>query len=318
MSPLEHIEKHHDHTHEDDNAGLGSALDYMRENKNKAVKSFVNNKGLFVGLILVFILILVFTTNINFQSSAEVMKLSLTVFVFGFCSYTMYVNCADSGTRAGKNTSAYRNAKTDYEDVKTKIVEGKKQHLLGDFCRAYIDEELRNARNEILEGVGLEYKDYIKKWVGEDKATIKASTDLSEREKDAVIAANSIKPLKLTPEMILRRERTYKRRAPLGKSPHSRRNIQYITKLISTIVTSIFTCMLALEVIGNPSWATFAELCLKLLMVLLSGFSGYKMGYENITIDTVNYIQDQTDLLHQFEQYLEQQCAEKCAEANNG
>lgn len=316
-APLEHIEKHHD-THEDDHAGLGGALDYMRDSKNKAVKSFVNNKGLFVGLILVFIVILVFTTNINFHSSAEVLKLSLTVFVFMFCSYSMYVNCADSGTRAGKSTKLYRQAQTQYEEVKTRIIEGKKQHLLGHFCRAYIDEELRNARNEILEGVGLEYKDYIKKWVGEDKATIKASTDLSEREKDAVIAANSVKPLKLTPEMILRRERTYKRRAPLGKSPQARRNTQYVTKLITTIITSIFTCMLALDVIGNPSWATFAELCLKLLMVLLSGFSGYKMGYESITVDTVNYIYDQTDLLHQFELYLEHQRAETSVEANNG
>ena len=39
-------------------------------------------------------------------------------------------------------------------------------------------------------------------------------------------------------------------------------------------------------------------------MVILSGFTGYKMGYENITVNTVDYILDQTDLLNQFEQYL--------------
>ena len=55
------------------------------------------------------------------------------------------------------------------------------------------------------------------------------------------------------------------------------------------------------KLLGKP--IKYAAILL-LAMVILSGFSGYKMGYENITVDTVNYVSDQTDLLHQFEQYL--------------
>ena len=77
-----------------DNGVFGDVLDSMRESKNKAIKGFINNKGLFVGIILVFIVILVFTTNVNFTSTAEIIKLSLVIFVFMFCSYSMYVNCA--------------------------------------------------------------------------------------------------------------------------------------------------------------------------------------------------------------------------------
>ena len=70
-------------------SGLGGALDSMRESKNKAIKGFINNKGLFVGIILVFIVILVFTTNVNFQSTAEIIELSLVILVFMSCSYSM-------------------------------------------------------------------------------------------------------------------------------------------------------------------------------------------------------------------------------------
>ena len=286
------------------NGVLGGALDSMRESKNKAIKGFINNKGLFVGIILVLIVILVFTTNVNFQSTAEIIKLSLVIFVFMFCSYSMYVNCADSGTRAGKNTSLYITTQGEYNAIKKRIIDGNNQMRLSEFCRYYIDDELKNARKDILDGVGIDYDEYLKIWVGADKITIESDGKLSKGKKTAIIKANAIKPVKLTPEMIMKCGRGNKRRAPLGVRPETRKRVNYGVKLIATISTSLFTCMLALEVISNPSWATFAELCIKLLMVVLSGFTGYKMGYENITVSTVDYILDQTDLLNQFEQYL--------------
>ena len=60
-----------------------------------------------------------------------------------------------------------------------------------------------------------------------------------------------------------------------------------------------------LDVIVNPTWATFAACCLKLLPIVLNGFLGYKSGYDNITIATINYIGDQSDLLQRAIQYLE-------------
>lgn len=288
-----------------ENGGLGGALDKSREIKGRAVKGFINNKGLFVGIILVFIVILVFTTNVNFQSTAEIIKLSLVIFVFMFCSYSMYVNCADSGTRAGKNTSLYITTQGKYDVIKKRIIDGNNQMRLSEFCRWYIDDELKNARKDILDGVGIDYDEYLKIWVGADKISIESDGRLSQGKKAAIIKANAIKPVKLTPEMIMKCGRGNKRRAPLGVRPETLKKVNYGVKLITTISTSLFTCMLALEVISNPSWATFAELCIKLLMVILSGFTGYKMGYENITVNTVDYILDQTDLLNQFEQYLD-------------
>ena len=288
-----------------DNEKTNGVFASIIDGKNKAVKGFVNNKGAFVGIILIFIVILAFTTNINFTATTELIRLSLVVFIFMFCSYSMYVNCADSGTRAGKNTSLYTSTKAEYDAIKKRIVDGNNQIYLGDFCRWYIDNELKHARTDILQSVGIDYEEYQKQWVSADKQTIKKNENLSEREKDAIISANEIKPVKLTQEMLLKRERGNKRRAPLGVSPKAKRRTKYSIKLVTTVSTSIFTCMLALDVISNPSWATFAELCIKLLFVVLSGFTGYKMGYENVTIDTVDYILDQTDLLVQFEEYLE-------------
>ncbi|MBQ8427674.1 MAG: hypothetical protein IJX18_00290, partial [Clostridia bacterium] len=213
-------------------------------------------------------------------------------------------NCADSGTRAGKNTSLYITTQSDYDKIKNRIIENNTQIRLGEYCRWYIEEELKDSRKGFLDSAGVDYKDYLQKWVGVDKATIKADNTLSKGKKTAIIKANALRPIKLTPEMVIKRGRGNKRRAPLGVRPETIKSANYIVRLGTTIGTSLFTCMLALEVINNPSWATFAELCIKILMVVLSGFAGYKMGYENITVTTVNYTLDQKDLLDQFEQYL--------------
>ena len=226
------------------NGVLGSALDSMRESKNKAVKGFINNKGLFVGIILVFIVILVFTTNVNFQSTAEIIKLSLVIFVFMFCSYSMYVNCADSGTRAGKNTSLYITTQGEYNAIKKRIIDGNNQMRLSEFCRYYIDDELKNARKDILDGVGIDYDEYLKIWVGADKITIESDGKLSKGKKAAIIKANAIKPVKLTPEMIMKCGRGNKRRAPLGVRPETRKRVTYGVKLITTISTSLFSRIL--------------------------------------------------------------------------
>ena len=39
-------------------------------------------------------------------------------------------------------------------------------------------------------------------------------------------------------------------------------------------------------------------------IIILNGIMGYKMGYENIAVDTVNYMLDQIDLMEEFIQYV--------------
>lgn len=79
--------------------------------------------------------------------------------------------------------------------------------------------------------------------------------------------------------------------------------MHYVAKFIRTTITSLLTGVIVLDVIKYPTWATFAACCLKLLSVILNGFMGYQMGYENITVDTVNYMQDQKDLMQQLIEY---------------
>lgn len=279
--------------------------------KNNATKSFINNKGFFVGLILLFIVIVVYTTNVNFNSELSLVNFGLGSFILLFCSYSMYINCADSGIRAGRNNKIYNDTNDKYNATKNKIINSKKQIRLPEFCKQYINNELKNVRENILTEVGISYKFYKENYLGKDKATINNDNVLSKTQKKIIIYANKINPINLTSNMIMQKARSNNKRKPLGDSPKTKRERAYIIKFITTTITALFTVLIVLDAITNPSWQTFAELCLKLLLIVFNGFTGYKMGYENIIIDTVNYMNDQIDLMEQFEQYCEENPLDK-------
>ncbi len=284
---------------------LGQTIERVNKAKKRTVKNILNNAGMIVGFFIVFVVIVVFTTDIKLTGVLQWTELSLTFFILLFCSYSMYVNYANNGTRAGKNSETYIKSLSDYDDIKKTIVENKYQTRITEFCRYYTNEELKNTRTAILSEVGVDFEVYAKQYIGKDKKLLESDKVLSKTQIDAIRQANNVKPIKLSPEMIMKCGRGNSHRNPLGIKPETKKKIHFGTKFTTTAITSFVTGVIALDIIINPTWATFAACCLKVLLVVLNGFMGYKMGYENIVADTVEYMNDQTDLMNQFIQYIE-------------
>lgn len=272
--------------------------------KRRVARGILNNTGIIVGFFLLFVVVVVFTTDINISSFEVIAELGLTFFILLFCSYSMYVNFADSGLQTGRQSEAYAKTLSAYDVLKKKVVEEQMQSRLCEFCLYYIETELKSTRSNILTEVGISYDKYSECYMGKDKKALQSDNKLSKTQIEAVLKANKTKPIRLTPEMIMKRGRGSSGRAPLGQKPETKRKVRYGVKFITTVITSVLTGIIAFDVIVNPNWATFAACMLKILPIVLNGFMGYKMGYENITIDTVNYMNDQSDLLEQLVHYV--------------
>jgi hypothetical protein len=140
---------------------------------------------------------------------------------------------------------------------------------------------------------------------------------LSKIRRKAIKDANAVKPIRLSPEMILQRDRGSRRRSPLGIRPSTIKKINYSVKLVTTTITALLLTMVVLEVVLDPTWIIFASCCLKLIAVIINGFAGFKFGYENIVIDTVNYTSDQIDLLDQAIEFLNKMKVQENEETAN-
>ena len=274
--------------------------------KKKVTQAFLNNTGLFMGVFLIFAVIVIMTTDVHIVSLADISSLGLDFFLLIFCSYSMYVCCADSGTRAGLASSSYKETVEKFDALKKQIDESPHQAMMVEFCKHYVEDELRNTRMMILSVVGIPYEAYQAKYMMLSETEVDAITELTEAQRKAVKNANKIKPIKLTTEMVLSRSMGGHKRGALDANPKTKKKVKFLTKFFQIGLVSVLMSMIAFDIIVEPSWVIFASVCLKLLAVVVNGFGGHKMGLENICVDTVDYMQGQIDLMQQGIHYIAQ------------
>ena len=200
---------------------VADAMASMDEFKKKTVRTILNNSGTLISLFIIIVVGVVMTTEIRFDSAADVASLGLDFFVMLFCSYGMYINLAGSGTKQGLATKIYIEVCARYEELKAKLSSEGAQGKLSAFCEDYVQKELISTRTTILVSVGIDYNTYIEKYIGKDVPEIKEA--LTEAQRKAIRQANRVKPIKLTPDMIIKRERGSNRRSPLGFSPQAKK-----------------------------------------------------------------------------------------------
>lgn len=275
--------------------------------KKSAAKSLLNNAGILVGVFIIFAVIVIVTTDIKIADKEQIGKLGIDFVLLLFCSYSMYVNCADSGMRLGLQNENYLNCVEMFELKKRTIIDGKNQKRLHEFCRYYIAKELENTKMNILAIVGFDYETYCEKWLALNKEEIAALPGLTKPQREALIKANSVMPITLTPEMIMKRGRSGGKRAPLGMTPEQKKAINFGFKFVSNLVLALFWTAMVIKFVIAPTWALFVAIVLRSLLIIVNGFSGYKFGYENIVFDTTNYMSDQVDLMEQAIQYFDEE-----------
>ena len=304
MEPIKQNESGRDR--EEKPRNLGEVIEQTTAKKKRIVRGVMNYFGTAVGTFIIFVAIVVSTTDITVMTALDWTVLGLSFFVFMFCAYAMYINGSGNGIRAGRKSETYLTAKKQYDELKNEVITRKMQGRLPEFCRYYIEEELRNTRNSLLTEVGIDFAVYQERYVGKDKIELEQLTILSKSQVEAIVSANNIKPIKLTPEMILKRGRGSLHRNPLGIEPSKKRGIGYVWKFVSTFAVAVLMVGITLNPKPDLTWGTFAECILKLFPIVLNGFTGYKGGYENIVVDTVNYMNDQSDLMRQLIHYVEE------------
>lgn len=277
---------------------LQKAFDAEQDVRKKVAKSIVGYGGIIVSTFLAFITVIAITTDISISVSS-LSELGANFFLLFFCSYAAYICCSDSGGKAGKTTQIYLDTFKQFEETLATVTTNKVYCILGDFCKEYIATELKNARTRYLVTAGIDYDEYIGKYSSLDDDNIKELSGLSTAQKKALMSANAVKPIKLYPEQITRRGNTNTSRSPIHIDPASRRWMDYGLKFVTSLFIVLGMSCIALNDITGSSWTMFAIICVKLGSVIYNCFSGFKSGYENIVIHSVNYMQEQISLMQQ-------------------
>lgn len=281
----------------------------------KTITSMVERAGYIVAGAILLVVILVMTTDIKFITAQSVADFSVAFFVLMFCSCAMYANMYKNGMIAGERLQAYKDICAEYDSVRESIKSANVNKKLADFCRSYVDNELRSRIEEVLSFADISYESFSR--YRHMSIPEMREAGLYKLQINRIRAARRIRPIKLSPSMLYKQGARASRRKTLHTPPAERRRMDNAFKFMTTAFSYSVTGFIAFEIFTDPSWQTFCAVAFKLLMVGYTGYSGYMRGYDNIATDTVFYIRDQIDLLKQFKSWEarendEQQSTSEC------
>lgn len=281
-----------------------SDLQLIPAERNKISRLIIGNARIVIMGFILFTVVVVMTTDIRFVTISSLKDLGLEFFIILFGSYSFYICCADGGIKRGYDTESYKAAVNRFDELKRKI-EASMLSRMNEFCIHYVDEELKNTRMQYLSTACIPYDTYMEKYAKLGKREVAFLTELTSFQKKAVIKANRVRRIRLEPNKILTQGKTVNTRSAFVTSPGTMKNIAFGMKMFKMSFVSFSMSLIAFDIILEPSWIVFAEVCLKLATVVINGFGGHKDGFINITVYTVNYVNNQSSLMQQAIQYFE-------------
>ena len=261
-------------------------------------KSLLEKSSYAMAAIILMVVVIVMTTDIKFNFVQNAVETSATFFVLMFLSYGMYINMYSSGIFAGEKTEEYMNMLKTYTDLRKSLPIENLQARLTKFCQQYVECEWQARCMSVLSTAGITWEKFlVLRELDEDMMT---AEHVSPYAMAAVIKARKIKPIKLTPEMIYKEIRSSIRRRGMRMHPNTRKMFDIGFQVIKTLFTTYAVGMIVYDLVSAPTWETVCTVALKVVTVAMTGYTGYKAGFKNITVDTVAYMHDQIDLLEQF------------------
>lgn len=264
-------------------------------------KSILEKAGFIMAAAIMLVVIVVMTTDVKGITFKTVADMSAQFFVLTFCTYGMYTSLYQNGTIAGERSSEYIEVTARYDELRKNMTVNGLHKRLTQFCREYVDTELKARCEDILSTAGIAWNDYLDyRHLSKGELREKGLSDLTI---SAILRAKRVRAIKLRSDMLLKNGRTSMRRRAMHVQPVVKKRADMAMHFVKTALTNGALGLIVCEVLVNPSWETVGAVALKLISVAFSGCSGYRAGYANITVNAVTFVQDQIDLLEEFKQW---------------
>lgn len=247
----------------------------------------IQNASKIIAIITVCVAALVTFTDISFSDLTGT-AFSSTLAVMLIASYLMYFSLEDAGEKYGEESEEYRAALDRYTKVRAKILPTSIP-ALREFCSKYATDELVYRRSNYINERGYtlsEYEDY------------KRGMPFSKKARRVFAIAERIKPIKLTPSVILTHERSYLRSEL--ENPERSKLFGMLLRLIPTTLCTFFTASVILTTKDNLTASTVVEGILKLSTLPIIGFKGYQIGYYYAKDEKSAWIDTKARLLEAF------------------
>lgn len=250
-------------------------------------KYLIANMSKLVALFAALIMTAVTFTEISFAGVHTKDALSSLLLLLT-SSYIIYFSLEDAGEKHGEDTEEYQAASKRYSKLRESI-SGSDIEELRNFCSEYSKNELEFRKRSALISHGFSQNDLLRFQNGE-----------IERGHEARILRkiNKIKPVIITPRVLLCRER-WQKHSEL-ENPEKRKLVGLFVKLIPSTVCMLVTVSVMLTTKDGLTGADVLNGILKLSTLPLIGFRGYSAGYTYAKHSLSLWMETKANILERF------------------
>jgi hypothetical protein len=275
----------------------------MRKAGGRIATWLVNNHaGLLSILLLVFALLVMFTDDMNLEGVFWQRVVSPETLILATCSYLLYINSYVIGSNVASKTDFATSITTTYADHISKIRSKRIEWLIELFCSDYRMRELRYTRTDILLCAGFTEAQTLAIIEGKEIDLSK----VTEEQKKALAKAQSLKPIKLTKNMLVNAKNEHSERSPIrsARAIEIEKYRAFAFKLFTIIISFTFVVSLSISLVQDFSAEAIFSAMFQLALMLISLFSGISLGYR-IKIKYTERLQDIVGVLYEFWEWFE-------------
>jgi hypothetical protein len=273
-----------------------SEMNAFGEGGRRVAKTVLKNFSSIIAIFAMVVLITLIFADIEMMPTftwAFATKLA----VYLFLMYVLFFSMQTTGIQDGRAQTVYAAVMAKYEELRDSIRGDCELETLQEWCDYYVEYELKTARAKLLRAASIPYRLYEEEYSNPNSPLPK---NVSRKKRLAIIKARHLRPVVLTPDMLLNCGSLQIGRSPLGPTPGVKRVLRSVKDMIPRTIMIFLVTDLAISVITDPTWATVIRGIIMCFVGLMCAYQGYDSGFKNIVEDTVNYVQRQINLLSQY------------------
>ena len=266
------------------------------EGSRRVAKTVLKNFSSIVAIFAMVVLIALIFADIEMVPTFT-WAFATKLLVYLFLMYVLFFSMQTTGIQDGRAQTVYTAVMAKYEELREGIRGDCELETLQVWCDYYIEYELRTARAKLLRAASIPYRLYEEQYADPNAPLPK---NISRKKRLAIVKARLLRPVTLTPDMLLNCGSLIVGRSPLGPTPGTKRVLRTIKDMIPRTIMIFLVTDMAISVITDPTWATLIRGIVMCFVGLMCAYQGYDSGFKNIVEDTVNYVQRQINLLSQY------------------
>ena len=277
----------------------------------KPFQEILQELSLILAVGLIIVIFMVYLTEVSFGGDLNIKDLTMQTLMLYTCTVAVHFLLRSYGREKGRTVEQWNKAKEKIHDNARKIIDSQWLTITTEYCKQWEETELKQRIQIILDSVAVSSNKYNTIYKTLTKKELEKRADLTQEQVKGIMKAKRQKR-QLYDANFLTSDAltiTHSTRSPSALA-YTKKAIAFsnIKVLITTALTSIFSCVLVLEVVNNFTFATFLMALLKIIVLIIMGvigmYNGYKLTSEKEVAEMITKSDEQMRFMEFAKNYV--------------